>query len=63
MTGSSAQRLIIGVIGAADAFARKLDKPLVLLDSWQNIDETLAADTPQQAVDTVFSLLCRDHHQ
>ncbi len=45
------------------AIARKLGKPLVLLDSWQIIDETLAVDSPQQAVDSVFSLLGRDHHQ
>jgi uncharacterized protein (TIGR00725 family) len=42
------------------AIARKLGKPLVLLDSWQDIDETLTADSAQQAVDTIFSLLGRD---
>jgi len=45
------------------AIARKLGKPLVLLDSWQNIDETFTAESSQQAVDSVFSLLGRDHHQ
>ncbi len=45
------------------AIARKLGKPLVLLDSWQDIDETLTADSAQQAVDMVFSLLGRNLKQ
>lgn len=45
------------------AIARKLGKPLVLLDSWQDIDETLTVDTPHQAVATIFSLLGRNHQQ
>jgi uncharacterized protein (TIGR00725 family) len=43
------------------AIARKLGKPLVLLDSWQDIDETLTADAPHQAVAIIFSLLGRNH--
>jgi len=45
------------------AIARKLGKPLVLLDSWPDIDETSSADTPQQAVTTIFSLLGRNLRQ
>jgi len=45
------------------AIARKLAKPLVLLDSWQDIDETLTADAPHQAVATIFSLLGRNLQQ
>lgn len=45
------------------AIARKLGKPLVLLDSWQDIDETLTTDSAQQAVDSIFSLLGRDHNK
>jgi uncharacterized protein (TIGR00725 family) len=42
------------------AIARKLGKPLVLLDSWQDIDEILTADAPHQAVAIIFSLLGRN---
>ena len=42
------------------AIARKLDKPLVLLDSWPAIDSTLTTDVPQQAVATIFTLLGRN---
>ena len=42
------------------AIARKLGKPLVLLDSWPTIDNTLTTDTPQQAVSSIFSLLGRN---
>lgn len=42
------------------AIARKLGKPLVLLDSWQDIDDTLTADAPSKAVAAIFSLLGRD---
>ncbi len=42
------------------AIARKLGKPLVLLDSWADIDNTLKTDAPQQAVATIFSLLGRN---
>lgn len=45
------------------AIARKLGKPLVLLDSWQDIDKTSTVDSAQQAVDSVFSLLGRDHNK
>lgn len=45
------------------AIARKLGKPLVLLDSWQDIDETLTAEAPHQAVATIFSLLGRNNQQ
>lgn len=42
------------------AIARKLGKPLVLLDSWPDIDNTLTTDTPEQAVAIIFSLLGRN---
>jgi uncharacterized protein (TIGR00725 family) len=45
------------------AIARKLGKPLVLLDSWPDIDTTLTTDAPQQAVAIIFSLLGRNHQQ
>lgn len=42
------------------AIARKLGKPLVLLDSWPDIDNTMTTDAPKQAVTTIFSLLGRN---
>ena len=41
------------------AIARKIGKPLVLLDSWSDIDETLTAESAFDAVDMVFNLLGR----
>ncbi len=41
------------------AIARKIGKPLVLLDSWTDIDETFTVESAGDAVDMVFKLLDR----
>lgn len=41
------------------AIARKIGKPLVLLDSWTDIDETFTAESAHEAVDMVFNLLSK----